>query len=307
MTLTQLKYILALHTHQHFAKAADKCGVTQPTLSMQIQKLEQELKIIIFDRTKHPVLPTQDGILLIEQARKVLQEAQKLNNVAINLREQLVGTLRIAILPSLAPYLLPLFVGKFARKYPNVQLHIMELHNYQLTGRLQQDRADVAITTSAVGVSGFYELPLFKEPIALYIASNHPLHSKQTISVCETPYNELILTEDTQDMCQSVLALCSLETARNIQANQQYSKIIYESGSVETIRKIIEHEGGITLLPQLAIFYIEEKNKHMVRYFEAPQPTRQVVLLTQRGFQKQRLIDALQQEILLNLPTELTT
>ncbi len=295
MTLTQLKYLIAVDTHRHFAKAAEKCLVTQPTLSIQIQKLEEELQLVLFDRTKHPVVPTQEGLPIIEQARKVLAEAQKIKGLAQNVGAEISGMLRIAVLPSLAPYLLPLFIRSFAKKYPKLHIEVVELHNYQLIGRLKQDRADVALTVAPLAIDGFYQIPLFQEPIAVYLDADHPLAADQEINVNDLVISDLLLTDDAKSMLLAVAELQNEKVQKT--AEDKVSNLFYRSGSVETIRKIIEQEGGITLLPQLATFYMGKRQQQFVRHFKAPEPTRQIILLTQRGFHKQRLLDILQAEI----------
>lgn len=300
MTLSQLQYIIALDKHRHFGKAAERCNVTQPTLSIQIQKLEKELGIVIFDRTKNPVVPTQEGELLLVQAQSVLAESKKLKNLASNTRTGFQGTLRIAILPSLAPYLLPLFIGTFLEKYPQVRLEIVELHNYQIFGRLRQDRADVAITVAPIEAEGFYEIPLFEEPLAVYLSKNHPLAAKEKLSVDEVDLEECILTDDFADSVRQNVGM--LQSGKNekksVTATTQNLK--YRSGSIESICRIIEEYGGITLLPYLATLHKSESERQFIRYFENP-PYRQVIFLTQRGFEKQKLIDLLKKEILEKL------
>lgn len=298
MTLSQLQYIIALDKHRHFGKAAERCNVTQPTLSIQIQKLEKELGVVIFDRTKNPVVPTQEGQLLLAQAKSVLEESKRLKNLASNAREGFQGKLRIAILPSLAPYLLPLFIGTFLEEYPQVQLEIVELHNYQIFGRLRQDRADVAITVAPIEAEGFYEIPLFEEPLAVYLSKNHPLAAKDRLVIDDVDLEECILTDDAYSMRQNIEKLQqekSKEKTTSITHNLKY-----RSGSIESICRIIEEYGGITLLPYLATLHKSEWERQFVRYFENP-PHRQVILLTQRGFEKQKLIDLLKKEILQKL------
>ncbi|MEZ4886744.1 MAG: LysR substrate-binding domain-containing protein [Chitinophagales bacterium] len=294
MTLSQLQYIIALDKHRHFSKAAERCNVTQPTLSIQIQKLEKELEIVIFDRTKNPVVPTQEGEQLLAQAYRVLEETKKLKNLATDTRTSISGRLRIAVLPSLAPYLLPLFIGSFLEKYPQVQLEVMELHNYQIFGRLRQDRADVAITVAPIEEEGFYEIPLFNEPIAVYLSPTHPLASKKTLAVEDVDLEECILTDDSHTMRQNIERLQRNKRDRKSTAS---SNLKYRSGSMESICRIIENYGGITLLPYLATLHKSDWEKQFVRYFENA-PHREVIFLTQRGFEKQKLIDLLGKEIM---------
>jgi len=299
MTLSQLQYIIALNKHRHFSKAAERCNVTQPTLSIQIGKLEKELGIVIFDRTKNPVVPTQEGELLLAQAHTVLEEAKKLKTLATNNRTGISGELKIAVLPSLAPYLLPLFIGSFLEKYPNVQLEIVELHNYQIFGRLRQDRADVAITIAPIEVSGFYAMPIFQEPIAVYLGKQHPLAAKNKLSINDIDVSECILTDDAHSMGDSVEKLQGNRKGGK-KSTSKPNNLKYRSGSIESICRIIEENGGITLLPYLATLYMGEKQKRFVRHFEDA-PHRQVIFLTQRGFEKQKMIDLLRVEILGNL------
>ncbi len=309
MTLTQLEYIVSLDAHRHFAKAADRCNVTQPTLSVQIQKLEEELGIMIFDRTKHPVVPTNEGLAIIEQAKEVLRSAKLLTETARSSGERLKGSLRIAILPSLAPYLLPLFLMPFARQHPELQLEVMELHTYQIAGRIAQDRADVGIVISPFGADGFYELPLFQEPVCAYLHPDHPLAAKEVLTAADIHQHPPILTDDTRSMLLSVQQLSDQDDQAEPAPQQLISKdspdnLHYLSGSVETLRKIVEQQGGITLLPQLATYYMGQRRKKYVRHFSSPQPMRQVSLIVQRGFQKQRLIDAMTQSIQQALPED---
>ena len=285
MTLSQLQYIIALDKHRHFGKAAERCNVTQPTLSVQIQKLEKELGLIIFDRTKNPVVPTQEGELLLAQARAVLQESKKLKNLAINSGTGIRGQLRVAILPSLAPYLLPLFIGRFLEKYPKVELEIVELHNYQIFGRLRQDRADVAITVAPIEEEGFYQMPIFQEPIAVYLSENHPLASKKSLVIDDVDLEECILTDDAHSMRENIEKLQGNKHTQK--RSPRNSNLKYRSGSIESICRIIEQSGGITLLPYLATQSMGTSKQRFVRYFENP-PYREVIFLTQRGFEKQK-------------------
>ncbi len=299
MTLSQLQYIIALNKHRHFSKAAERCNVTQPTLSVQIRKLEKELGIVIFDRTKNPVVPTQEGELLLAQAHTILEEAKKLKTLATNKRIGISGQLKIAVLPSLAPYLLPLFIGSFLEKYPNVELEIVELHNYQIFGRLRQDRADVAITIAPIEVSGFYALPIFQEPIAVYLGKEHFLAAKNKLDINDVDVSECILTDDSHSMGDVIEKLQGNKKGGKKETSMS-DNLKYRSGSIESICRIIERNGGITLLPYLATLYMGERQRKFVRFFEDT-PHRQVIFLTQRGFEKQKMIDLLREEILGSL------
>ncbi len=295
MTLTQLEYIIALDRYRHFATAAAKCHITQPTLSIQIQKLEDELGILIFDRSKNPVSPTETGILIIEQARVVLKESRLLNDLVINSREEVKGELKLVLLPSLAPYLLPLFLGSLVNKYPDLKMSIRELHLYQIIGRLQNDSADVGVIVSPIEENGFYEIPVFKEPMVAYLSEDHPLAAKEELELEDIEVSELILTKAHQHIIEQ-LPLPKSKANHNIK---------FENASIETIRKVVERQGGITLIPWISTTYMGERRKKYVRPFKDHKLQRQISLIVQRGFHKQRMIDALRAEIIANLPPEL--
>ncbi len=298
MTLTQLEYVVALDRERHFAAAAAKSGVTQPTLSIQIGKLEDELGILIFDRSKNPVTVTETGLLIVEQAKVVLQESKKLNDIVIDSREEVSGELSISVLPSLAPYLLPLFIDAMAAKYPELKIKVRELHLYQIIGRLQNDSTDVGIVVLPCEESGFYEIPVFEESIVLYMDADHELACKQTISKDDLRGHDMLMTSAHWNLLRHIPGL---EEFSRVSAK---GNIRYESASVETIRKVVERQGGLTMIPWLATTYMGERRKKFVRYFAEPQPKRQIGLLTQRGFHKQRMIDALKSMIIENLPQE---
>ena len=296
MTLTQLKYIIALSEWKHFAKAANRLYITQPTLSIQIHKLEEELGCMIFDRSKQPVEPTLIGKRIIEQARKVLLEAGKIKNIAQETGgTSIKGVLRIAVLPSIAPYLLPLFIPAFHKKYPNVQLKIREIHNYQILGRLKKDTSDLGITTANTVPNNYYKDNLYEEPIAVYIHPKHPLYQKKHIEITDIINESLILSEDGKNM---LYYLQKGKTEKVPSFSEKEKNTVYQSVSIHTILNIIDKKGGITLVPKLATLLMDEEQKTHIRYFKTPAPKRQIVFLTQRGFQKYSLMDILKTEIL---------
>ncbi|WP_128544834.1 hydrogen peroxide-inducible genes activator [Larkinella soli] len=301
MTLSQLEYIVAVDTYRHFATAAEHCHVTQPTLSMQIQKLEDELGILIFDRSRQPVVPTETGRRILNQAREVLQMAQRIPEIVKESKEDFSGELRLGIIPTLAPYLLPYFIGEFMSRYPAITVHIQELMTEQILERLKTGLLDVGIVVTPLAENGIVEIPLFYEPFMLYAAGSHPLCRKPAISSADLKADGLWLLTEGHCFRNQVVNLCGTE--RKLNGAQP---LHYETGSLETLIKLIDKQDGFTLLPYLATLDLDEGRKARTRPFEAPQPVREVSLVLHRSFLKRKLIDALKQEVLAHLPPDLT-
>ncbi|WP_159517550.1 hydrogen peroxide-inducible genes activator [Sunxiuqinia indica] len=300
ITLTQLEYIVAVDTFRHFGRAAEHCFITQPTLSMQIKKLEEDLEIIIFDRSKQPLIPTDVGKRIIEQSRIVLQETEKVNDIVKDHKNLISGELKIGIIPTLAPYLLPLFIGNYKRKYPNIQITVQELTTENIVDHLQRDLLDVGILVTPLKEERINERPIFYEEMLLYSHQNHPLHDKPNIKVKEIATPEIWLLSDGHCFRHQVINLCSFKGASN-----EALPFYFEAGSLETLMNIIDKEGGITLIPELASVEMGENRKSHVRHFSDVTPIREVSLVYSRHFAKNKLIDLLWKEIHAAMPNEL--
>lgn len=302
MTLSQLDYIVAVDTFRHFATAAENCHVTQPTLSMQIQKLEDELGILVFDRSKQPVVPTEVGQTVLVQAREVLRAARRIPEIVSESKNDFLGDLRIGIIPTLAPYLLPYFIGEFIGKYPAVTVQIQELVTEQVIERLRNSLIDVGLVVTPLAENGITEIPLFQEPFVVYTADSHPLAQAKTIDPANLKTAGLWLLTDGHCFRSQVINLCGADQ----QANGTTS-LRYETGSLETLIKLIDKQDGFTLLPYLATLDMDETRRNRIRSFSDPQPVREVSLVMHRSFLKRKLINALRHEIMAHLPAELTT
>ncbi|UHG89447.1 hydrogen peroxide-inducible genes activator [Spirosoma oryzicola] len=299
MTISQLEYIVAVDTHRHFATAADSCHVTQPTLSMQIQKLEDELGILVFDRSKQPVVPTEAGQAVLAQAREVLRAARRIPEIVSESKNDFQGELKIGIIPTLAPYLLPYFIGEFIDKYPAVSVQIQELVTEQIIERLRNGLIDVGLVVTPLAENGITEVTLFKEPFVVYAADSHPLSRKQDVDLDDLQTAGLWLLTEGHCFRNQVMNICGADRKAN------GSALRYETGSLETLIKLIDKQDGFTLLPYLATFDMDETRRARTRPFTAPQPVREVSLVVHRSFLKRKLINALKQEILDHLPKQL--
>jgi len=300
ITLTQLEYIVAVDTYRHFGKAAESCFITQPTLSMQIKKLEEDMEIIIFDRSKQPLIPTDVGQRIIEQARIVLKQAEELNNIVKDHKNQVSGMLRIGIIPTLAPYLLPIFIGRYKRKYPNIFIKVVEQTTNEIVNLLNKDLIDVGILVTPLKEEKIIEKPVFYEEMMIYMNPESKLHKKKEITLKDIAIPEIWLLSDGHCFRDQVVNLCSFLGTVDSQL-----PFHFEAGSLETLMNIVDREGGITLIPELATLNMSEQKKDNVRSFSNLKPLREVSLAYSRHFAKHKLINLLWREIKDAIPQEL--
>lgn len=300
ITLTQLEYIVAVDTFRHFGRAAENCFITQPTLSMQIKKLEEDLEVIIFDRSKQPLIPTDVGRRIIDQARITLQESQKINNIIKEHKNLISGELKIGIIPTLAPYLLPLFIGNYKRKYPNINIKIEELTTANIIDHLHRDLLDVGILVTPLLEDRINEKPIFYEGMLLYLHDNHPLAQKASIKLKDIAIPEIWLLSDGHCFRDQVINLCSFKGSANAAL-----PFHFEAGSLETVMNIIDKEGGMTIIPELATLGMSEARFDHVRTFTDINPLREVSLVYSRHFAKYKLVELLWKEIMASTPEKL--
>jgi LysR family hydrogen peroxide-inducible transcriptional activator len=300
ITLTQLEYIVAVDTYRHFGKAAESCFITQPTLSMQIKKLEEELEIIIFDRSKQPLIPTDVGQRIIDQARVILKQSEEIDNIVKEHKNQVTGLLRIGIIPTLAPYLLPVFIGRYKKKYPNIFIKVVEQTTDNIVDLLNRDLIDVGILVTPLKEEKIIEKPIFYEEMLIYTNPNHKLHRQKEITIKDIATPEIWLLSDGHCFRDQVVNLCSF--LGTVDSELPFH---FEAGSLETLMNIVDREGGITLIPELAKFSMYEKRLANVRSFTNFHPLREVSLVYSRHFAKHKLINLLWREIQEDIPKEL--
>lgn len=293
MNLQQLEYIVAVDTHRHFEKAAEHCFVTQATLSAMIKKLEQELDVVIFDRSKQPVVPTELGKSIIEQARVVLRETAQLQQMSKTAKTGLQGELKIGIIPTLAPYLLPLFLTDFLKKYPAVKLKIVEQTTEHLLQLLATDKLDVGIMATPLTEKGFSEKHLFYEEFKVYVSQGNKSLKKKYILAEDIDVSKLWLLEEGHCLRSQVLNLCEIQKQQAI-----VHHLDYETGSIESLLKITEMNGGITIVPNLAALQFKKSESDRLRHFKPPVPVREISLVTYRHFVKKGLLQLLETEIM---------
>lgn len=298
MTLTQLEYIVALDTYRHFALAAEKCFITQPTLSMQVQKLEEELGVKIFDRTKQPVIPTEIGAGIIAQARVTLRNAGMIKQLIEDQKDTLSGELRIGIIPTLAPYLLPPLYKNMRGKYPKLNLIIKEHITEDVIYELKNNRLDCGIVVTPLKDSSIKEDVLFYEELFVYVSAKNALCDKKYVLANEIDPHQLWLLEEGHCFRSQVLNLCELRKSTDLNFK-------FETGNIETLKRMVDKSDGITILPELAVIEFSKAKLRLVKRIKQPSPAREVSLITHRDHIKTNLIKKLKEEILRIVPAEM--
>ncbi|MCL9805414.1 LysR substrate-binding domain-containing protein [Flavobacterium amniphilum] len=291
MTITQLQYVLAVAEYKNFTLAAEKCFVTQPTLSMQIQKVEEELDIIIFDRSKKPIQLTEVGQKIVAQAKNIVNEADRIQDIVDQQKGFIGGEFRLGIIPTVMPTLLPMFLNNFIKKYPKVKLIIEELNTSEIVTKLKNGHLDAAIAATPLEEEKIKEVVLYYEPFMVYVPQEHPKYSKKELEVSDLNVEEILLLQDGHCFRDGILNLC-----KNNSVNAE-SKFQIESGSFETLIKLADEGLGITLLPYLHTLDLKENDKQKLKHFTEPKPAREISLIFPKNELKIHIIEALRTTI----------
>lgn len=287
MTITQLYYVLAVAENQNFTKAAEKCFVTQPTLSMQIQKLEDQLDVQIFDRSKKPIELTEIGKKIVNQAKNIVNEAERIKDIVDQQKGYVGGEFRLGIIPTIMPTLLPMFLKTFIKRYPKVKLKIEELTTDEIIQRINDGHLDAAIVTTPLKNDSIKERPLFYEPFVSYIPKGHRLYEKKKIDVSDLEIDDMLLLEDGHCFRDGVINLCKSFKQHDEDPFQ------LESGSIEMLVKLSNEGLGMTLLPYLHTLDIKEVEKPNLHHFNDPVPAREVSIIYHKSELKMQIIEAL--------------
>jgi LysR family hydrogen peroxide-inducible transcriptional activator len=300
MTLVQIQYLVALDTHRHFGEAAAACDVTQPTLSAQIRQLEDELDVQLIDRSRQPVVPTAAGERVVDQAREVLAARDQLTTLASEMQAHVTGTLRLGLLPTLSPDLLPLLLPPLETAYPDLSLVLREWPTTEILNALQTDTLDAALIATDEAGPDLYDRVLFTEPFVGYVARPHRLADREVLHPEALSVDDLWLLSEGHCFRDQVLRVCG----RSLSTPQ--AAVQFESGSLETLVRLVRNSGGMTLLPRLATHHMTEQEcTEFVIPFADPPPTRNVRLVTRRRH-KQQLVEAFVDTMKDALPSSLS-
>ncbi len=296
MTLQQLEYIIALDIERNFVRAAERSFITQPGITLQIQKLENELGVILFDRSKKPLIPTEIGQKVLEQARAALREAKRIHDLVSDYNEKPAGLIRLGILPTIAPYLLPLFINDFIQKHPAISVQVSEAQTETLVRQLEDDEIDAAIFATPVEAKNLRAKILFFEEMRVFVSREHPFYKLKSIAPQALTVNELWLLSMGNCFRNQVVTICSHAQKEGRESFR------YESESIESLKRIVTLQKGLTVIPELATMQLTEAEQTMVKKFDGIPPVREISLVLNRVYLKKRLIDTLFESILSAVP-----
>lgn len=291
MNIQQFKYILAVAEYRHFELAAEKCFVTQSTLSTMISKFEDELGIQVFDRKKKPVGLTNEGDLIIDQLKIILNNIDQLDELKHELKGEVKGKLTMAVIPTIAPFLLPLFLQDFANRFPDLVIEVRELTTKEILRQLKSRELDIGILSTPINDTDIKEVDLYEEPFVLY---DRALKYPDLIAPEILDLGELWLMEEGHCFRTQVLKLCDI----NQQLKKSNLNFDFKAGSIDSLLRFVRANQASTLLPYLATTDFDHVEKCYVKQFESPMPSRKVGLVVHQYFVKHKVLQMLQTHIL---------
>lgn len=294
MTLQQLEYVIALDKYRHFVKAAESCFVSQPTISLQLQKLEEEIGIKIFERNITPLKPTSIGQDFINKVKDIMLQISQLRDIVTHQKNNTTGILKIGIIPSLSPYLLPLFIASFTSKHPNLFLDIEELTSLDIIQKLKDNSLDLALMSTPLEEKSLKEIFLFKEPFLVYANKQHPFSQKKELSPEDLTEKGLWLLKEGHCFRNQILEVCKLRTNIN---NMNFS---FEANSIETLKNLIRTHSGYTLIPEMSVN--PNDTDYIIPFKSDYIPSREISIVTNKSFNKILILDSLRKEILDKIP-----
>ncbi|RDY61166.1 LysR substrate-binding domain-containing protein [Flagellimonas nanhaiensis] len=291
MTITQLQYVLAVAEHKNFTLAAEKSYVTQPTLSMQVQKLEDELDVLIFDRSKKPISITEVGKKIVAQAKNIVAEAERIKDIVDQDKGFIGGDYTLGIIPTVMPTLLPMFLGTFIKKYPKVNLIIKEQPTDTMIRNILDGHLDAGIAATPLEIEFIKERPLYYEPFVGYVPNNHRLTSETQLTTAHLDVNDILLLQDGHCFRDGVINLCKASK------NMEDEPFKIESGSFETLISLSDEGMGMTLLPYLNTLHLEKSKQQFLKPFESPSPAREISLIYHKSELKIQITEAIREVI----------
>ena len=295
MTIIQLEYLLAVANCGSFSLAAEHCFVTQPSLSMQVKALEEELGVMLLDRSKKPVIPTEAGEVVLERAREALRAYNCIREAVSDLQGETAGKLRLGVIPTIAPYLLHKFIPAFVRDYPKVELEISEMVTADIVEALKRDRIDAALVASGTCGEGILEQELFSDRFFAYVSPENPLYERQNVRIEEIDLKELVILSPGNCMRDQIIELC--QARRTMPA-----RYTCESGSLDTLMRIVDCTQCLTVIPEMAVEYIPADRRDRLKWLAKGATSRKVAVAVRRTYVKSSIIRALTETILAHAP-----
>ena len=300
MNIVQLEYLKEIYVCGSFSVAADRLGLTQPALSLQIQKLEEELEFKLIDRTKRPFQFTDEGKVFYEKSLEILKQIEALKQISINISEEVSGKVRVGVIPTLAPYLVPLFIQQLAKDYPALQLEIYELKTEVIINEIKMGDIDCGIISTPVSATNISVTPLFYERFYAYLSEDHPLFEEDSIDIKSIQQEDIWYLEEGNCFQNQVNSICQL----NPQKKNKH-QLVYHSNSIESLRRIVEYKRGLTFIPELATINIPAEQEELIKEIVPNEPVREISLITAKRFAKERQVNALQEVIKSSIPARM--
>ncbi len=302
MNIQQLEYIIAVDNYRHFAKAAEASFVTQPTLSMMIQKLEDELDVKIFDRSQLPVQPTPIGVQIINQARVIVSQVKQVKEIIQEERGVIQGVFRLGIIPTISPYLLPKLMKLHNENGYDIVFSIEELTTGQIIEKLQNGSLDGAILATPLQNDKIVEYPIYYEKFYAYVSPQETsLYAKKELEEDDLNVNRLWLLEEVHCFRSQILKICNARRRKS-----SHSLFSYEAGSIDTLINIVDNNSGLTIIPEMALERLSEEQKKNVRPLKGITPTREISLVTRVDFLRKKMIEIIMSEIKSVVPAQYT-
>lgn len=290
MTIIQLEYFLAVANYGSFSAAAENSFVTQPSLSMQIKNLEDELGVVLLDRSRKPVIPTEAGRIVLEQAKEAISSFYDIKEKVSDLKGEVAGTLRLGVIPTIAPYLLHKFIPAFSRKYPKVELEIREMITPDIIEDLEKDMLDAAIMAGGAP-HDIQEIELFNDKFYAYVSPSNNLYERSNIRIEDIDVRQLLLLSEGHCLRDQVMELC--QAKRKVASGYNF-----ESGSIETLMRIVDNTSAITIIPEMVIDFIPEERRSQVKTLAKGAASRKITMAVRRTYVKRSLIKALQESVI---------
>ncbi|MFI3317697.1 MAG: hydrogen peroxide-inducible genes activator [Rikenellaceae bacterium] len=291
MTIIQLEYLLAVANYGSFSHAADHCFVTQPSLSMQIKSLEEELGVVLLDRSKKPVIPTEAGLVVIEQARNTLMAYQNIRESVVELKGEVSGKLRLGVIPTISPYLLHKFIPTFVSRYPKVELEVCDMVTADALDALKRDKIDAALVAGGTCGDGIVEHNLFDDRFFAYVSPENSLFERDDLSIEDINLKDLVLLSSGNCMRDQVLELC-------VAKRDNPSHYSFVSGSIDTLMRIVDCTNTLTIIPEMAIEYIPSAHRNRLKMLAGGTTSRKIAVAVRRTYVKKSIIKALTETIL---------
>lgn len=296
MTLQQMEYIVALDKYRHFARAAESCGITQSTLSSLIQKLETELDVTIFDRNSHPIKPTQLGEEIINQAKILLFNASQIEEIVSTHKGESIGKVRLGIASTIAPYILPKMFKHLSKEHPDIDLYVEEARIATIIQKLERAELDLALLATPLNNNELLEIPIYTERFVAYVSPNEHIYQHEVLDTSALPIENVWVLREAYCPNHGIFPFCQSNSGK---------RATYEAGSIETLVKIVDENGGYTIIPELHVPLLNNDQQRNIRHLHNPKPTREIAFVIRRDYARERLLNILVDAIKTVIPKEM--